>query len=255
MNLARLTAPDFALGKALLTVRAGAQLTAYLARARSREAFARASRIAALVPRHTMLSVTRLVHLADTVRHADALGLPGDIVECGTWNGGAAAIMAAAAYETPTAAAAGERTVWVFDSFAGLPPPGAQDGVTEHRAFFTGWCTGDPANVEAAFRRTGVPPERLRTVAGWFEDTLPAAPVGQIAVLHVDCDWYEPVQTVLRTLYDRVVPGGFVTVDDYGLWPGARRAVDEHLAAHGLDRRALQPVDGQAVWFRRPPCP
>jgi O-methyltransferase len=252
VNLARLTAPDFALGKALLTMRAGAQLAAYLARTPSRQAFARAGRIAALVPRHTMLSVTRLVHLTDTVRRADALGLSGDIVECGAWNGGAAAIMAAAAYETPTAAAVRERIVWVFDSFAGLPPPGAHDGPTVHRAFFAGWCTGDPANVEAAFRRTGVPRERLRTVAGWFDDTLPVATVGEIAVLHVDCDWYEPVRTVLRTLYDRVVPGGFVTIDDYGLWPGAQRAVDEHLAARRIDPRRLQPVDGQAVWFQKP---
>lgn len=60
--------------------------------------------------------------------------------------------------------------------------------------------------------------ERVRFVEGWFNETLPQAPIGRIAVLRLDGDYYESTMTPLRALYDRVSPGGFVIVDDYACW-------------------------------------
>ena len=48
-----------------------------------------------------------------------------------------------------------------------------------------------------------------------------------------------------------VVPGGFVIIDDYGYWEGCRRAVDEFLAARGLNV-TLVTVDDSGVWFEVP---
>jgi len=42
------------------------------------------------------------------------------------------------------------------------------------------------------------------------------------------------VKTCLDNLYDKVAHGGIIQFDDYGYWKGARRAVDEFLAAHGV---------------------
>jgi hypothetical protein len=66
-------------------------------------------------------------------------------------------------------------------------------------------------------------------VKGWFEDTLFASKgeIGSIALLHVDCDWYESVRLVLAELYDQIVPGGVIAIDDYYAWLGCRKAVDE----------------------------
>ena len=94
-------------------------------------------------------------------------------------------------------------------------------------------------------------PGRLHLVKGWFEHTLPAAnEVERIAVLHCDGDWYESVRLTLEVFYPRVSPGGFVVIDDYGTWPGARRATDEYRAFVG-DRRRLRRIDHTGRYWRK----
>ena len=85
-------------------------------------------------------------------------------------------------------------------------------------------------------------PARLHVERGWFADTMPraAARIGPVAVLHVDGDWYESVSLTLKVFYPAVVPGGYIIIDDYGTWPGARRATDElrgRVRARGRLRR------------------
>ena len=55
--------------------------------------------------------------------------------------------------------------------------------------------------------------------------------VGDIAILRLDADWYASTKICLAYLFDRVVPGGFVIVDDYGTYAGCQRAVDEFIGA------------------------
>lgn len=170
-------------------------------------------RIADMVcPRYTMLSLDRLESLHYLSHCTVMYNIPGAIVECGTWNGGAAAV---------AAAAAPGRDVWLYDSFEGLPPPSPEDG---HNAWYPGWCAGSPDLAREILGKVGVVPH---IVKGWFEDTLPVAEVGEIALLHVDADWYKSVRLVLETFYERIVPGGVVVIDDYGRWSGARKAADE----------------------------
>jgi len=53
-------------------------------------------------------------------------------------------------------------------------------------------------------------------------------PALKIALLVVDVDIYEPTKAVLEYLYPSVVPGGVVILDDYAVWAGATKAVDEY---------------------------
>src|SRR5688572_6175114 len=79
----------------------------------------------ALVVDHTMLSYPRLVTLWQQVRYLDRAGIEGCHVECGTWKGGAAALMGLAHRRSGEAC----RNLHVFDSFQGLPEPDrAHDG-------------------------------------------------------------------------------------------------------------------------------
>ena len=68
---------------------------------------------------------------------------------------------------------------------------------------------------------------------GRVEETIPAHAPERIAVLRLDTDWYESTRHELEHLYPRLAVGGLVIIDDYGHWEGARRAVDEYLAATG----------------------
>lgn len=166
--------------------------------------------------------------------------VPGALVDCGVWNGGSTVLLAGGA---PS------RDVWAFDSFEGLPPPGPEDG-SEAEPWVAS-CLGSEENVAEAFRRFARPAQ-LKMVKGWFDDSLPAhaASIGPIAVLHADGDWYASVLTTLDNLYDSVSHGGYVVVDDYSSWSGARRAVDDFRAARGITA-TLQRAEASAYW-RKP---
>jgi hypothetical protein len=179
-----------------------------------------------------MSGEARLRGLYDAVQYAIGNRIEGAIVECGTARGGSAALLGLAMLER------GERRpLWVFDTFEGLPPPTAADPDYKIAAQFEGSCRGDLADVQALFERLNIL-ETAKFVKGRFEDTVPRTDTGPICVLHVDGDWYESVKVCLDHLYDKVTPGGIVQIDDYGHWEGARKAVDEFMAA----RRITMPL-------------
>jgi hypothetical protein len=64
-----------------------------------------------------------------------------------------------------------------------------------------------------------------------IEETIPANNPPQMAILRLDTDWYESTKHELEHLFPLLVGGGFLIIDDYGHWEGARKAVDEFLAA------------------------
>jgi len=184
---------------------------------------------------------TRLLTLFRLARSVVRDEVPGDIIECGVATGGTAALMAVAARHS-------RKQLWLYDSFEGLPPAEAVDG--RHAGRYTGACRGSMDDVRATLARMHVDLERVHLVKGWFEDTLPRAQVTQIALLHIDGDWYRSVRTTLEALYDRVAPGGYVVIDDYGYWPGCRIATDEFLRERGI-RVQLVRVNA-ACHFRKP---
>jgi O-methyltransferase len=179
------------------------------------------------VRRHTLTRPSRLNVLYELVRRLDEGGVPGAIVECGVYRGGSAAVMAVAS--------GGRRDVHLFDSFQGLPPPGEKDGRLAREHFHEGWCAGSVDEVREVLRRLSFPAERLFLHAGWFHETFPKVHVPQIALLHIDADWYDSVMLCLRTFYDAVAPTGFVVLDDYGRWEGCTRATNDFLRERGLE--------------------
>ena len=237
--VSRITSPDRRLGRWLLRARMLAQTAAIGVRPGPDDrAFLRVCR--RVVPTYTMVSADRLRSLDRIAVDLARRGVPGAIVECGTWNGGAAALMAAASIRGGV-----DRDVWLFDSFEGLPAPTADDPPEVHAAYFQGWCSGNPDLARAILREVGVDDGRVHVVKGWFEDTLPVTPVGPIALLHVDSDWYQSVRLSLDTFYDSVTPGGTIVFDDYRIWDGCRKAVDEFLALRKI--RAVPRPSGRAA--------
>jgi O-methyltransferase len=197
-----------------------------------------------LVMPYTMVGLKRLKVLNYLVRKIDELRVAGDVVECGTCNGGSGAILAQVACQSPMS-----RHTWLMDSFEGLPPPVEADGA--QAAEYNGLCRGSEEQVRLVLKRTGVSEDAVTLVKGWFEQTVPTVPIEKIALIHIDADWYESVRLVLENLYDRVEVGGFVVIDDYGYWQGCQRAVDEFLAKRGIEVK-LAGIDGTGVHFKKP---
>lgn len=194
---------------------------------------------------YTMSGNARLRGLYEAVRQVVADNVPGAVVECGTARGGSAALMGLTLKRLGA-----PRTLWVFDTFAGIPPPTADDPDESIARLYTGQFRGDEAEVRALFERLGIMGQ-ARLVRGLFQDTVPGADVGPIAVLHLDGDWYESVKVCLDHLYDRVSPGGVIQIDDYGHWEGARKAVDEFLRTRSISV-SLRYLDYTGRQFTKP---
>lgn len=164
MNIVKYTAPDFLPGKIFLLTKATIDLMFLLARNPTKESLRFASLVFKVKPRFTMVRNQNLRNLYGLIRKANSLRLIGDIVECGCWNGGSAAVMAVACMEDSKCSEG--RTMWLFDSFLGLPPPGDKDGESENNIYFEGWNKGDMLLVKQIFRKIGFPPDRLEVVPG-----------------------------------------------------------------------------------------
>ena len=54
----------------------------------------------------------------------------------------------------------------------------------------------------------------------------------RFSLIHLDMDVYEPTAFVLKKLFDRLVVGGLIVIDDYNTVEGATIAVDEFIAQH-----------------------
>jgi O-methyltransferase len=200
------------------------------------------------VRRQTMTSYARLAALCDATEHVAREQIPGAIVECGVWRGGS--MMAAAL----TLQRAGDtaRDLYLFDTFAGMPPVTDEDESSPYDGFDmrkrlarrkgSGWHAVDEDTVRENMLGTGYPPERIHLVAGPVEATLPGQAPEQIALLRLDTDWYASTKHELETLWPRLSLGGILILDDYGHYAGARRAAEEFLAT--LETRPLlQRVD------------
>ena len=197
----------------------------------------------------TMIGMQRLTSLQHCVETVLAEEVPGDLVECGVWRGGASILMRAvlAAYGDE------KRCVWLADSFAGVPPPDAANykhdkGIKLHRA--AGVLAVSEAQVRANFERYGLLDDQVRFLPGWFKDTLQTAPIDNIALLRLDGDLYESTIQALDALYPRLSAGGFCIVDDYHVIKACEQAVTDYRTAHGISGEIVE-IDGSGVLWRK----
>jgi len=199
-------------------------------------------------PAHTMAGLKRLDNVHRCFEEVLKAGVPGDAIETGVWRGGVPIFMRAilAAYGVT------DRTVWVADSFAGLPPP-TPDKYPEDEGY--------PFNeieelrvsleqVQSHFDRYGLLDDQVRFLKGWFRDTLPDAPIESLALLRLDGDMYESTMDALVHLYPKLSEGGYIIVDDYGALPACLRAVHDYREMHDITD-PIVPVDWTAVYWRR----
>ncbi len=170
-----------------------------------------------------------------------ARGIPGDFVECGVCNGGSAGAIASALADE-------RRHVWLYDSFAGMPPTDEVDGA--YAATLVGTYVGSVVRVQEALTVAGVPEEQVTIHEGLFEDTFRQELPAEVAFLHIDADWYASVKLALETFYDRVSPGGLVVLDDFGHWEGCREAFYDFACERDLKPLLERLGHTQAFWVK-----
>lgn len=197
---------------------------------------------------HTMIGRERLENVARCLEAVIREGVPGDLIECGVWRGGVTVFMRGFL----RAHGIVDRTVWVADSFAGLPAPTLpQDAGNDLSAARYPMLAIPLETVRELFRRYDLLDEQVRFLKGWFKDTLPRAPIETLALLRIDGDLYESTWDALAALYPKLSPGGFAIVDDYHCIDGCRQAVDDYLQREG-GAITLERIDWTGVFWQKP---
>jgi len=196
---------------------------------------------------HTMIGRKRMANLRYVVETVILDGVPGDLIETGVWRGGACIYMRAilkAHDET-------DRTVFVADSFEGLPAPDPErypaDADDKHHSFEA--LVIPLQEVRANFAKYGLLDDKVVFLKGWFKDTLPTLATERFSVLRLDGDMYESTMDALTNLYDKLSPGGFIIIDDYAL-AGCCKAVNDFRAARDI-REPLVDIDGMGSYWRK----
>lgn len=194
----------------------------------------------------TMVGLKRLANVRRCVEQVLADDVPGDLIETGSWRGGTTIYMRAIL----KAHGVSDRSVWVADSFEGLPKP---DGAYQADAGDRHHTFDDLAisleQVQDNFRRYELLDDQVKFLKGWFSDTLPDAPIERLAVLRLDGDMYSSTMDALLALYDKVSPGGFVIVDDYVL-PACAKAVHDFRDERGITA-PIEKIDWAGSFWRK----
>ena len=156
-----------------------------------------------------MQDFSRLIHLCHYALESQRL--EGDIVEFGCFEGDTAKLLTAIT----------NKKVWLYDSFQGLP--------ANTESCTPGAMTAKQDRVLENFRQELLPLPAIH--AGWFSDVLPGDLPAKIALAHLDGDLYSSTLQALCLVYDRMVKGGVIMVDDYEepFFPGPKRAVEAFL--------------------------
>lgn len=160
--------------------------------------------------------------------------MPGDIVECGVYKGHGVLYWARLLQIFNPLSL---RKVIGFDTFAGVPETVKdQQDIAGSKDFKN--YSRLPEIIASQARELKIN-QRLELIAGDALTTIPAYieanPGFRIALLNLDFDVFEPTLIALEYLYDRVIPGGVVCLDEYAVhnW-GESKAFDEFVARRGI---------------------
>uniref|UniRef100_A0A6C0LZF0 Methyltransferase n=1 Tax=viral metagenome TaxID=1070528 RepID=A0A6C0LZF0_9ZZZZ len=137
-----------------------------------------------------------------------------------------------------------ERDCWLYDTFEGIEnQKGGWDRPLEWEKDLYGksaanmWDNGSLSRpyysrtvdfVKNKIVQTGYPENKLHFIKGKVEDTIPDAIPSKISILRLDTDFYLSTKHELEHLYPLLEKGGYLLIDDYGHFTGAKKAVHEY---------------------------
>lgn len=169
------------------------------------------------------------------------LNLPGAIVECGVFKG--ASLIRFAVFRELFQNQFSKKII-AFDTFGKFPEADFADD-KKPRQKFVDEAGDESISKEQLWKvldNKGIN-KSIELVEGNIIDTIPSYleehPELRISLLNLDTDLYEPAVTILEGLYPRIVRGGMLLLDDYGIFPGETRAVDEYFKNMDVKIRKL----------------
>ena len=188
-------------------------------------------------------SLTPLIRrwtLIKSLHYINKKKLIGDIVECGIWRGGNLFLAKKIQDKYPKNL---KRKLYGYDTFEGMPKPTFKDGIKINQVYqdFKNrnepWTKASLDDVKNSTKKLFSNIEDFNFIKGMVEDTMKDKKnlPNKISLLRLDTDLYESTKVELNILYPLLVENGVLIIDDYGDFPGCRKAVDEYF----LDKEVL----------------
>jgi hypothetical protein len=184
---------------------------------------------------YSMTPLIRRWTLIKSLHYINKKKVIGDIVECGIWRGGnlflAKKIQDKYYKEI-------KRKLYGFDTFEGMSEPSNHDGIRINKIYQNfknnnePWAKASLDDVKNFSKKLFSDIDEFNFVKGKVEDTLKDKKnlPDKISLLRLDTDLYESTKIELNILYPLLVEKGILIIDDYGDFPGCRKAVDEYFS-------------------------
>jgi O-methyltransferase len=200
----------------------------------------------------TLLSKGQLDLVEESVLAVERNRVPGDFMEAGIWRGGVIILMRALI----RAYGLSGRKVFAADSFEGIPKN--VRALNDPVDLWSDRWVAPLDEVRQNIDRFGLLDDRIVFVPGFFSDSLGSLRSERFALIRLDSDSYDSVETSLDYLYPLVSKDGIVIIDDWHL-PGCRMAVLNYRSQYGIADEVVE-RDGNAYWvkqqaYRFPPLP
>ena len=159
------------------------------------------------------------------------LELPGAVAEFGVFKGASFSRLCIfrELFESATT-----RQILGFDTFGAFPKASAKDDPASLGSFLSeaGNQSISQDVLAASLARRGLE-RNVTLVQGDICDTLPdylaQNPHTRFALVNMDVDIYEPSRVILQHVWERMVHGGILILDNYSVFSGETQAVDEVL--------------------------
>ena len=172
--------------------------------------------------------------LAHYELYKSIIHLPGYIVECGVFKG--ASLIRYANFRAILENTFSRKIVG-FDAFGNFPKKYSKKDKLFPKFHDTVFGKGiDIKELQKVFLHKNF--ENIELIKGDIVNTVPeyveAHPEMKIALLHIDTDIFEPTDVILKNLFDCIIKGGLLVLDDYALIPGETKAVDNFFNNHDV---------------------
>jgi len=168
----------------------------------------------------------------------NALNVEGVFIECGVFKGFCSAVLCKYLEFNNL-----NRNFYLYDTFSGLPE---ETSTKEERK---DWDYSDYDTDELFKNVVEVFSEynNVEVIKGIVPDVLEQSPLDKVAFLHIDMNSEKAEILALEYLFDRVVPGGIIVLDDFGWSCNRNQTVAELAFMNARQHYILELPTGQGV--------
>ena len=175
----------------------------------------------------------------DNFKHTISNAVAGDVVEFGCYVGTTSVHLQKLCQQT-------NKTLYVYDSFEGLPEKSVKDESPAGLEFKKGELFASKKELIKNFKKANLPLPII--YKGWFSNVTPKDLPNNISFAFLDGDFYDSIYDSLQIITPYVQKNGLILVHDYGraTLPGAKRAVHDFLV-HNKDLQFIRSQEHIAI--------